>query len=456
MGLPRREKMNPLQIETHHIWSRCVRGAFLLGRDPATGVDVSHRRAMLEALIEYQASVFAIDWGTDHCLSNHLHGTGRNRPDIARQWSDEEVAWRWKMAWPSYCPVRGWRRDPADEEIRELLYRGEREPEYLQQLRSNLSNLSWFIARIKQPIAYFANRDNPDPLKHCRGHFWEGRYGNRRLDTFGEVLGSYLYNDLQQVRAGIVDRLEDSDFSAIQKQLRTFASQAFKDMYERKPSDHDDDHAELERLEQLFANCYLSPLDANAPLMTEVDVCPPASELILPAGYYHQPVRPNADFGAALPSAGSDDNEASAVEVVSGNDSSENSNTRAGERANRGKRLTIHNRLRLKQRRRASRSSILGLDAHEYFGLAQTLAEKLVEERQELRHGADAKLATTADICGSGAVDDWLAPGSASPRATPATFHRCMSAFMNWVFSQLPPPIQGMLATSTKLPRPPD
>ena len=457
MGQPRREKMNPLQIETHHIWSRCVRGAFLLGKDPVTGADVSHRRAMLEGLIEYQASVFAVDWGTDHCLSNHLHGTGRNRPDIAQLWPDEEVAWRWKEAWPSYSPVRGWHRSPTDEEIRELLIRGEREPGYLQQLRSNLSNLSWFIARIKQPIAYFANRDAPDPKDHCRGHFWEGRYGNRKLETFGEVLGSYLYNDLQQVKAGLVDRLEDSNFSAIQKQLRAFARQAYRDMHQREPTDHDDDHAELERLEALFGNCYLSPLDANAPLMTELDASPPPSELVLPAGYYHQPVRPNWDFAQATPadvaedtndSCGSDEDEVEERARAQG-EASNSQRARVGSK--RRKPCTIHSRLKLKQRRRASRCSILGLNANEYLSLAQTVAEKIVEERRRKDVPSDE---AAAGLHGPSPHQGASAQGSAvPPDATPSTFHRSLTNFTAWVLTQVDLP--SITLEAKQEPRPP-
>ena len=462
MGQPRREKMNPLAIETHHIWSRCVRGAFLLGKDPVTGEDVSHRRAMLEGLIEYQASVFAVDWGTDHCLSNHLHGTGRNRPDIANQWSDEEVAWRWKIAWPAYCPVRGWQRDPTDEEIRELLLRDEREPGHLDKLRGNLSNLSWFIARIKQPIAYFANRDNPDPQKHCRGHFWEGRYGNRKLGTYGEVFSSFLYNDLQQVKAGIVDCLEESNFSAIQKQLRSFASQAFRDMHDRVPTDHDDDHAELERLEQLFANCYYSPLSRDAVLMTEADENPPPHELVLPAGYYHQPVHPNRDFAQATPAEIVDEsiapNFTDNIERAAGSGEStwesvdgvapDGGNDVRRIVARRSKPRTIDKRLKQKQRRRASRSSILGLDANEYLSLARTVAERMVEER---RQHSDGGLSDEAWGSAKSQTPSTMAP----PDATPSTFHRSLTNFTAWLASQALAPLKRIFSDKQELPRPP-
>ena len=61
--LPRKDLVDPLAIETHHVWSRCVQRAWLMGVDPLTGVDYSHRKQWVESLTEYLASVFAVDVG---------------------------------------------------------------------------------------------------------------------------------------------------------------------------------------------------------------------------------------------------------------------------------------------------------------------------------------------------------------------------------------------------------
>ena len=82
---PRQEKMNPLEIEMHHIWSKCVQGQFMLGTDIQSGTDNSHRKQMLQALVESMLSVFAVECGTVNYLDNHFHGIWRNRPDIALQ-----------------------------------------------------------------------------------------------------------------------------------------------------------------------------------------------------------------------------------------------------------------------------------------------------------------------------------------------------------------------------------
>ena len=65
------EKMDPTQIQTHHVWSRCVQSIWLLGVDRQTGVDYGYRRHWMESLIEYLASVFAVDIGSYHLIANH-------------------------------------------------------------------------------------------------------------------------------------------------------------------------------------------------------------------------------------------------------------------------------------------------------------------------------------------------------------------------------------------------
>lgn len=276
---PRRDKMNPAEIETHHVWSRCVARAFLFGVDPLTGDDFSYRMQWLESLTEYQASVFAVEVGNYHWMSNHIHGVLRNRPDIAATWGKEEICWRWKMAWPSYKNGR-WLREPTDKEIKKLLIRCDNEPEYLDFMRRALGDISWFMARLKEPIAKMANAETGR-----RGHFWEQRYGNHHLETEGEVVASFVYNDLQKVVAGMVGTVEESTHAGIARQLKALAEGAFEDVFGRPP-ETEEDCREVESLTQMFSNCFLAPITDRGPLLNQRDVQPPPTELILPAGYH--------------------------------------------------------------------------------------------------------------------------------------------------------------------------
>ena len=119
-GCARREIVREGEIGVYHTWSRCVQRAFLCGQDPLTGHNYDYRRNWIERLLEYQAGVFAVDVGNYAILQNHEHLIARTRPDIAALWSDEEVAWRWKLAWPEWKEDH-WSREPTDEQIQELL-----------------------------------------------------------------------------------------------------------------------------------------------------------------------------------------------------------------------------------------------------------------------------------------------------------------------------------------------
>jgi hypothetical protein len=406
--------MNPDEIETHHVWSRCVGRAFLMGKDPYTGQDFSHRRRWMSSLTEFLASVFAVDVGTDHYLSNHYHQTLRNRPDIAKRWSDEEVCWRWKLAWPQFEDGR-WQRAPTDEEIEEMLRRGEQEPRYLPQLRRNLASISWFQARLKQKIAWLANRDGP---QEKRGHYWEQRYGNRLLETPEEVLGSFVYNDLQQVAAGMADSIEDSRDSAIQRQIESFlALRAFEDAHGRPPNDTDTDGAEIEQLQALFANSHFAPISDDSPLITERDPNPPRSELVLPRGYSYEQRESQSD-SEPDPEPATCPTSDTASPVGRG-------------RPRRRRRRTRHQRLRRRQRRRASRSSLLGVPLEQYYVLLKEAERELRESRQETPPSTPRSQ---------------LPVGSAADDITPSTWRRELQRFTHWLRSTVSDSLDRLIA----------
>lgn len=178
-----------------HAVQRCVRKAFLAGVDEKTGVDFSFRREWIRRRMEALASVFGVDVLTYAILSNHMHLILRNRPDVVAAWSDEEAAIRWLRVFP------GRRLDeqlaePTENDVRTLAGNKER----IAEVRSRLSDISWFMRALSEPIARLANKQD-----NCTGHFWEGRFKAQRIVDEPGLLACAMYVDLNPIRAAIAE-----------------------------------------------------------------------------------------------------------------------------------------------------------------------------------------------------------------------------------------------------------
>lgn len=127
-------------------------------------------------------------------MSNHLHVVVELMPQVAADWSAEEVAARWCRLYP---------RQNQDAESRTEVLAGN--AERIEVLRARLGDSSWFMRRMAEPIARRANREDG-----CKGHFWEARFKCQTLLDETAVLSAMAYVDLNPIRAGICDKLEES------------------------------------------------------------------------------------------------------------------------------------------------------------------------------------------------------------------------------------------------------
>jgi hypothetical protein len=201
MGRPlRTEQFRHDEIAVVHCVQRCVRRAFLAGIDAVSGVDYSYRREWIRRRFEALASVFAIDILSYAILSNHLHVILRNRPDVLANLSDEEVAIRWLRVFPGRR-LEEHLAEPSQTDVQRVLA----DPELLAKIRTRLTDISWFMRALAEPIARFANRQDS-----CTGRFWEGRFKAQRIVDDAGLLACAMYVDLNPIRAALAESLEKS------------------------------------------------------------------------------------------------------------------------------------------------------------------------------------------------------------------------------------------------------
>jgi REP element-mobilizing transposase RayT len=188
-----------------HAIQRCVRQGWLTGVDGKTGKDFSFRREWIRRRMEALASVFGVDVLTYAILSNHMHLILRNRPDVVAAWSDREVAIRWLRVFPGRR-LEEHLAEPTENDVNMLV----NQPERLLIVRERLSDISWFMRALSEPIARMANRQD-----ECTGRFWEGRFKALRIVDETGLLACAMYVDLNPIRAAMTDSLEKSTHTSV-------------------------------------------------------------------------------------------------------------------------------------------------------------------------------------------------------------------------------------------------
>ena len=210
MTRARRELVSLDATPYYHCICRCVRRAFLCGEDHVTGRNYEHRKEwVLDRLHELQA-VFTVDVCAYAIMSNHYHLVIRLNREAAAELTEAQVIERWGSLFAIPLLVQRYGQDlcESDAEIREA-------KKVIAQWRERLSDLSWYMRCLNEPIARRANEED-----RCKGRFWEGRFKSQALLDEAAVLTCMSYVDLNPVRAGLADTPEGSDFTSIQQRIR--------------------------------------------------------------------------------------------------------------------------------------------------------------------------------------------------------------------------------------------
>ncbi len=218
----RSEICAPEEVQVFHLMNRCVRSSFLCGKDDSTGRDYSHRRKWIHARMQELAAIFGLDILGYAVMSNHLHIVVRTRPDVVREWSDEQAARRWWNLFPARRHRNGSPADPTQQELKAISIDKSR----MKERRRRLSDISWFMRCLAEPIARRANREDD-----VKGRFWDGRFRAVPLLDEAAIAACVAYVDLNPVRAGVSKSVATCEFTSARARLEDYRTA----IRERKP-----------------------------------------------------------------------------------------------------------------------------------------------------------------------------------------------------------------------------
>ena len=219
----RREIIRPGAAGIFHCWQRTVRRAYLLGKDPLTGKDHTHRRKWFIQRLQLLVQCFAIDVGFEAILSNHFHLILRTNPRLVKRMGDWEVARRYLRVFPGKRVLDEDWVEPTDQQIEALIADKAR----MAVIRKQLSSVSKFMGALSEYIARRANAEDD-----CDGRFFSGRFGSREVTHDSGLLVSGLYVDLNLLRTGEVSTPETSVYTSA-----WFRIQARQAQFQGKTSD---------------------------------------------------------------------------------------------------------------------------------------------------------------------------------------------------------------------------
>lgn len=206
----REEVFTATEVCVVFITQRCVRSQFLTGKHAPNGRDYSYRKDWIIKRLEALASVAACDVLGLAIMDNHFHVLVRNRPDVAATWSDEEVAIRWLKIYPGQR-IEEQLGSPTQADVDALLA----DTEKLAEVRLRLSDISWFMRALSEPIARRANKEDD-----CTGRFWEGRFKPLRILDMTVLLACLIYMDLNPLRASVAKVVEEARYTSAYARLK--------------------------------------------------------------------------------------------------------------------------------------------------------------------------------------------------------------------------------------------
>ncbi|QDO82861.1 transposase [Shewanella psychropiezotolerans] len=210
MPRPRSTQISLEDTPYYHCCSRVVRRAHLCGDDKYTGKNYDHRRGWVETQLLKLTEVFAIDVAAYAVMSNHLHLVLYIDLETVNTWSDREVVEQWHKCFKGTEITQKFAKGEVVDE-----YQVAKLKHFIATYRSRLSDISWFMRCLNEPIARKANDED-----NCTGHFWEGRFKSQALLDEAAVLACMAYVELNPIRAKVAQTPENSDYTSLQLRVK--------------------------------------------------------------------------------------------------------------------------------------------------------------------------------------------------------------------------------------------
>ena len=210
MPKPRKSLVSLEATPYYHCVSRCVRRAFLCGEDTHTGKNFKHRRQWIEDRLLKLSTIFAIDIAAYAVMSNHYHVVLHIDQHKATAWSDRDVIEHWHKLFKGNLFSQKYLSG-------DVLHKAEKNVlgQMIEEWRSRLSSLSWFMRCANEPIAREANNED-----NVSGRFWEGRFKSQALLDEKALAACMAYVDLNPIRARMAKTPEQSDHTSVQRRIK--------------------------------------------------------------------------------------------------------------------------------------------------------------------------------------------------------------------------------------------
>ena len=202
VSCPRAEIVATDEVGVYHVWTRCVRRAFLCGVDAHSGKDYEYRRQWIHEFLQQLAGLCGVEVGFHAEMANHLHLILRARPDVVAGWSDQDVVRRAMTVERLIKSKTGAMWEAVSDNTVAI---EAADANRVAQLRRRLSDISYFMKALCEHFGRRANREDK-----CSGRFFKGRFQCRQLIDEASILVCGIYVDLNQIRAGEAETPETS------------------------------------------------------------------------------------------------------------------------------------------------------------------------------------------------------------------------------------------------------